>query len=71
MKLYSIELSCTKTEWKRDYERLIQERNVLSARLDEVESALDRYAVLKNLLAVGFVQFRKESGDKDERSENL
>ena len=63
MKLYSIELSCTKTEWKRDYERLIQERNVLSARLDEVESALDRYAVLKNLLAVGFVQFRKESGD--------
>ena len=66
MKLYSIELSCTKTEWKRDYERLIQERNVLSARLDEVESALDRYAVLKNLLAVGFVQFRKESGDQDE-----
>ena len=63
MKLYSIELSCTKTEWKGDYERLIQERNVLSARLDEVESALDRYAVLKNLLAVGFVQFRKESGD--------
>ena len=63
MKLYSIELSCTKTEWKRDYERMIQERNVLSARLDEVESALDRYAVLKNLLAVGFVQFRKESGD--------
>ena len=63
MKLYSIELSCTKTEWKRDYERLIEERNALSARLDEVESALDRYAVLKNLLAVGFVQFRKESGD--------
>ena len=66
MKLYSIELSCTKTEWKRDYERLIEERNVLSARLHEVESALDRYAVLKNLLAVGFVQFRKESGDYDE-----
>ena len=70
MKLYSIELSCTKTEWKREYERLIQEHKVLSDRLDEVESALDevdsaldRYLVLKNLLAVGFVQFRKESGD--------